>query len=219
MTGSADAAVPARQYGLAFCVLALPFFLNDLAFIAVDGGYGVYLVDYGTRALVLAICLFWPLSRSIAGAAKEPVSDLWLAVQCIVFVPILGRLSYHFLEKTFVAFTGVSGLFGFPAIPDQTLYWLDLSVGLFAVALTEELVFRKFAARWLQAAGRSTIQIVLISAVLFALMHWGSGPGRLIYTFVGGVIYMTVYLKLGRLWPLVLAHWAENFLSFGPWDL
>ena len=95
---------------------------------------------------MLAICLFWPLSRSIAGAAKEPVSDLWLAVQCIVFVPILGRLSYYLLEKPFVAFTGVSGLFGFPVIPDETLYWLDLSVGLFAVALTEEQVFRKFAA-------------------------------------------------------------------------
>jgi membrane protease YdiL (CAAX protease family) len=134
------------------------------------------------------------------------VSDLWLAVECIVFVPILGRFSYYLLEKPFVAFTGVSGLFGFPLIPDQTLYWLDLSVGLFAVALTEELVFCKFAARWLQAAVRSTIRVVLISAVFFALMHWGSGPDRLIYTFVGGVIYMMVYLKLGRLWPLVLAH-------------
>jgi|TARA_Y100001934_G_scaffold231898_1_gene280314 hypothetical protein len=42
LTGSADAAAPAGQYGLAFCVWALPFSLNDLAFIAVDGGFVVY---------------------------------------------------------------------------------------------------------------------------------------------------------------------------------
>tara|TARA_Y100000588_G_C13632436_1_gene660138 strand:+ start:138 stop:368 length:231 start_codon:yes stop_codon:yes gene_type:complete len=75
------------------------------------------------------------------------------------------------------------------------------------------------AARWLQAAGWSAPAIVLISATLFALMHWGSGPGRLIYTFVSGAMYMVVYLHLERLWPLVAAHWIQNFLAFGPWDL
>lgn len=28
-----------------------------------------------------------------------------------------------------------------------------------------------------------------------------------------------VYFQLRRLWPVVLAHWAENFLAFGPIDL
>ena len=54
---------------------------------------------------------------------------------------------------------------------------------------------------------------------VFALMHWGSGPGRLIYTFVSGALYMVVYLHLDLLWPLVAAHWIQNFLAFGPWDL
>ncbi len=217
---AADAAtISARRYGLAFLVLALPFYLNDFAFIAANGTYEIYLIDYGFRTAVLAVCFLWPLSRTIAVTPGESGADLGLAVQCILFVPVLGRLSNYLLEKPFVAVTGIGGLFSFPAIPDPTLYWLDLSAGLFAVALTEELVFRKFAARWLKAAGRTTLQIVFISALFFALMHWGSGPGRLIYTFAAGLIYMTVYLHVGKLWPMVTAHWIENFLSFGPLNL
>jgi membrane protease YdiL (CAAX protease family) len=73
--------------------------------------------------------------------------------------------------------------------------------------------------RWLEDAGRTPIQILVISALLFSLMHWGSGPGRMLYTFVDGLIYMAAYMRLRRLWPLVLAHWIEGFATFGPLDL
>ncbi len=204
---------------LAFWVLAAPFFLNDFLYIALDGTYGVYLADYGSRAFVLTLCFLWPLSRAIATERLEPGWGTGLAVLCIAAIPILGRLSYHLLEVPFAKLTGIGGLFGFQTIGDPTLYWLDLTIGLLAVALTEELVFRKFALRWLEAAGRTPLQIVVISALIFSLMHWGSGPGRLLYTFVAGLFYMTAYMHLRRLWPTVLAHWAENFLAFGPLDL
>jgi membrane protease YdiL (CAAX protease family) len=63
------------------------------------------------------------------------------------------------------------------------------------------------------------VEIVVISAVFFSLMHWGSGPGRLIHTFVVGLIYMTAYLRIRRLWPMVIVHWLQNFAAFGPFDL
>ena len=96
------------------------------------------------------------------------------------------------------------------------LYWLDLTLGLFLVALSEELVFRKLALSWLLKTRRPISQIVVISACFFSLMHWGSGPGRVLVTFVIGSIYMMTYLKLRKLWPLVLAHWIEDFIGFGP---
>ncbi len=208
-----------RSPAAAFLILAAPFYVNDFAFIVLNGTYGVYLVDYGTRALVLVSCFLWPISRAIA---TERLSSQWgtvLAVLCATVLPVLGRLTYHLLEVPFVNLTGVGGLFEFPLLSDPTLFWLDLTVGLFAVALSEELVFRKLAMRWLEETGRTPIQILVISALLFSLMHWGSGPGRLLYTFVGGLMYMAAYLRLRRLWPMVLAHWIEDFMAFGPLDL
>ena len=204
----------------AFLILAAPFFLNDIGFIVLDGGYGVYLVDYGTRSLVLVSCILWPTSRALA--AERLSKQQWgtaLAVLCAAAIPVLGRLSYHLVEVPFVDFTDLRGLFTFPPISDPALYWFDLTAGLLLVALSEELVFRKLALRWLEEAGRTPTQIVVISALFFSLMHWGSGPGRLLHTFIVGVVYMAVYLRLRQLWPLVLGHWIQNFAAFGPLDL
>ena len=203
----------------AFLILAAPFYLNDVSFIALNGTYSVYLADYGTRVLVLTLCFLWPTSRAIATERLTPQWGTALAILCAVALPILGRLTYHLLEVPFDNLTGVGGLFKFPFIADPRLYLFDLTVGLSAVALSEELVFRKFAMRWLEEAGRTPIQIILISALFFSLMHWGSGPGRLLYTFIVGLIYMATYLRLRRLWPLVLAHWIEDFMAFGPLEL
>lgn len=202
----------------AFLVLAAPFYVNDFALIALDGTYSVYLVDYLTRTVVLATCFLWPLSRDIAWERHAPEWGTVPAVLCVALLPVSSRVAYHVLEAPFVRLTGIDGLFAFEPLVDPTLYWLDLTAGLFAVALSEELVFRKFAMRWLAESGHTPARIVVISALLFSLMHWGSGPGRLLYTFAVGLLFMAVYLRLKRLWPLVLAHWIENFIAFGGAD-
>ena len=208
-----------RNAAAVFLVLAAPFYLNDIGFIALNGTYGVYVVDYGTRALVLATCFLWPTSRALATERLAPEWRTALALLSVAALPVLGGATHHLVEVPFVAFTGISGLFTFHFIADPVLYWLDLMVGLFAVALSEELVFRKLALRWLERAGRTPIQIILLSALLFSLMHWGSGPGRLLYVFVVGLFYMAAYMRLRRLWPLILAHWIEDFAALGPLDL
>ena len=204
---------------LAFLVLAAAFYLNDFAFIVFNGTYGVYLTDYATRAVVLAVCFTWPVTRAIATRQMSPQSGAIVALACAIALPVAGRLVFHLTEAPFVRLTGLNGLFVFHQLADPVVYWVDLTAGLFLVALSEELVFRKFARHWLEEAGRTPLQIVLISALLFSLMHWGSGPGRLLYTFAAGAIYMTVYLRIGRLWPLVIAHWIEDFAALGPFDL
>lgn len=208
------------DYRLVFIALAIPFYLNDLAFIALNGTYGVYLADYISRVIVLAGCVAWPVARLISLAQSAPrTTSVVICVVTVVTLPILSPLLWFYIEIPFVQITGLTGLFKFPSIDNHHLYWLDLTVGLLLVALSEELVFRKFARAWLAARGLSALQIVLVSALFFSLMHWGSGPGRLIATFIGGAIYMAVYLKIGRLWPLVTAHFLHNFYVFGPFDL
>ena len=207
-----------RNSAVAFLVLAAPFYLNDFGFIAADGGYGVYLVDYATRALVLAVLFLWALPRDIVLARPDAPASPWIAIVSVALLLALGRLCYHGIEAPFATATGMGGLFRFPAIDDPTLMWLDLTLGLFVVALSEELVFRKLALRWLEDAGRTPLQIIALSALAFSLMHWGSGVPRLLYTFAVGLIYMAAYLRLRSLWPLIAAHWLENFIAFGGLD-
>lgn len=213
-------ALTTNDYRLAFVALAIPFYLNDLAFIALNGTYSVYIADYISRVIVLAGCMAWPLARFITLAPSTPqTTSVTICVIAVVTLPILSPLLWLYIEIPFVQTTGLTGLFKFPTIDNHLLYWLDLTVGLLLVALSEELVFRKFARAWLAEWGLSALQIVLVSALFFSLMHWGSGPGRLIGTFIGGVIYMAAYIKIGRLWPLVTAHFLHNFYVFGPFDL
>ncbi len=114
--------------------------------------------------------------------------------------------------------SGIGEVFRYPPIRDPLYYWFDLSAGLFLVALSEELVFRKLARQWLEALSFGPVASVLISAVVFGLVHWGGGAGQIAYAAMVGVAYMTAYLVFNRLWLLVLAHWLQNFLVFGPFD-
>ena len=103
---------------LAFVVLAAAFYLNDFAFIAFNGTYGVYLTDYATRVLVLAICFAWPVTRAIANMQLLPRSGLALAIACAIVLPVAGRVVYHMTEVPFIKLTGLSGLFVFHHLSD-----------------------------------------------------------------------------------------------------
>jgi membrane protease YdiL (CAAX protease family) len=205
-----------KRLTAAFAILAALFCLNDFALIALNGGYGVYLADCGTRVLALSLILLWPVTRAVATERLRAQSGFGLALLCAASLPLLGRPAARILEPSVIWLTGIRGWFDFHALADPGLYWLDLTFGLFAVAVSEELIFRKLAMKLLERSGQTPAQIIVTSALVFALVHWGSGPGRMLYVFVIGMVYMAVYVHLKRLWPLVFAHWAENFLAFGP---
>jgi membrane protease YdiL (CAAX protease family) len=207
------------HYLIIFVVLSALFYLNDFVFIALRAQESIYFADYAFRICVLMGWYFWLSAKSIGMEQQEGDWGWKAGLVCALVLPILGRVSYYTIEVPFVDMTGINGLFDFPSIENPVFYWFDLSFGLLLVALSEELVFRKIALKWLESCGYGFVKIVVLSATLFSLMHWGSGPGRLIYAFVSGVLYMAVYLKVRRLWPVVLAHWIQNFAAFGPYDL
>ncbi|WP_416897237.1 MAG: CPBP family intramembrane glutamic endopeptidase [Minwuia sp.] len=205
--------------GLIFLLFTLPFFLNDLLFIALDGSYRVYVADYISR-LVLLVLLDtgrqgrWPPLQPPDG----PKPHYIFALLAVVLLPLIHPAA-EALAKAIDGVAGVEPLFSFPEIRQPFYLWVDLTFGLLLVAISEELVFRRLARHWLEAIGCTTAWTVGVSAVIFGFMHWGGGAGQVVTAALIGALYMWVYIRLNRLWPLVVAHWAHNFFIFGPFEL
>ena len=202
-----------------FWPLASAFYLNDFLFIYWIGQTTLYFIDYAVRIAILAVCLGLPSYRAVSLVPLSEARLGWLWVLALIPACILAdRAAHIWIEPLVIDWVGRTGLFYFGAIESAPLRLFDLTVGLMLVALSEELVFRKFALKWLKDAGVGSTACVLISASVFALMHWGSGLNRIAATFVFGALAMAFYMRHTRLWPLVIAHYVTNFIAFSDFD-
>lgn len=73
----------------------------------------------------------------------------------------------------------------------------------------EEFLFRGAILGNLLPFGKG--RAVLISALLFALMH--QNPGQLLYTFVAGIALGLIYVETGSIWNCTVVHLLNNFIS------
>jgi membrane protease YdiL (CAAX protease family) len=78
-----------------------------------------------------------------------------------------------------------------------------------APAFAEEFLFRGVYYTNLRPYGRT--QAVLISALLFALMH--QNPAQILYTFMAGVVMAMMYELTGSIWCGILFHLLNNEIA------
>ena len=111
---------------------------------------------------------------------------------------------------------------GFDPRTDGQIDYLMVAVRIAGAALVvpvmEELFWRSFLMRWLDAADFQAVapaavrlQSVLIASVLFGFEHnqWFAG-------ILAGLAYSFLYRRQGCLWPALLAHGVTNGL-LGVW--
>jgi membrane protease YdiL (CAAX protease family) len=74
--------------------------------------------------------------------------------------------------------------------------------------ITEEITFRALPILLFRAVlpGDGRVAAVLLSAVLFGLAHRYQGPAGMVATGVLGVVFGSVYVASGSLWPSMLLH-------------
>ncbi|WP_428540766.1 lysostaphin resistance A-like protein [Profundibacter sp.] len=91
------------------------------------------------------------------------------------------------------------------------------------VGISEELVYRGVVLRGFLKNG-SVWVAMLVSAVTFSLLHsvnyFGgvNGAGvvaQLKFTFLVGLVYAPIAIRLGAIWPLMVLHWLWDFLLIG----
>ena len=95
---------------------------------------------------------------------------------------------------------------------------LLLGPGLaFGAAGFEELTRVFFLSRWWKIASRTAWRWlgVLVSAVMFGLAHLYQGPAGVANTAITGLILAIVYLRFGRVWPLIISHYLHDALQIG----
>lgn len=204
-----------------FCLMVIPFFLNDIGGIFITNGIGWLANDYISRLIPLAIA--WHLVRrsgqgwAMFGLGRMRVSHFVASAVMLSVVGIaLDQCGLAFWEKTLPD----TAMGGYP-VEGVFLEWFDLTMGLLLVAFSEEVVFRSAAAQFFDKLGM--IPFYLVTALLFGAAHWSGGIALVVSASFIGATFMYFYRATdsgGRLWPIVFAHFAVNFVDFsGLWPL
>lgn len=161
------------------------------------------------------VWFFFQLSKN------KMVYPLGLSLEMNGKQPILSHLAIVFLGCAFcfVASYVNSLLAPLPEATAEALMSSGLDSGYKLVlmlistaiipAFVEELLFRGLILS--QIKPYSTLGAILISAILFGLMH--QTTYQFFYTTVLGVILAVVCIKTGSIWACVLVHFSNNFIS------
>lgn len=208
-----------RKVGvLLLAVFVLPFFLNDLWFVPVlledPSGHTLVFWDWSLRAVMIGAFLWHPYLRQRTIETWHlkvswQVAAFW-AAGALLFILIASP----FIVRVGQAMLGGWSYYSFPFIETTWLRVLDLTLGLMLVAVSEELIARVLFYDVMSQFTKKAALIVVVSALVFALAHWGMGWGAVAGAFFTGILLMMLYLRTGSFLPGVIVHYVENLIIF-----
>jgi membrane protease YdiL (CAAX protease family) len=120
-------------------------------------------------------------------------------VPSVTLLNLLGRFDLHPNPKPFMA----------PSNAAETLWVCATSV---VVGFSEELLTRGYLiSRLLRLYG--PVKSVAFSALVFSAWHIPL-PFSVAHTFIWGLVYGFVFIKIRRLMPLAIAHAVNNMIAY-----
>lgn len=202
-----------RDVWLTAAIVA-PFMLNDFAFMIAKTAPQWLAVDYGSKLIALGFLFFIPRLREAVGRTirlKGRVGEgLILAGGCAAAIiaadAVIFSLDNIFPEQ-FI-------LFRFPEIKPPLLHGFDLTVGLVLTAISEELVFRGALGAIMRRYTNNRLLIIMLSSVVFALIHWGTGFANITLAFIAGTLLMALFLRVNSTTPGIVVHYLVDLASF-----
>lgn len=205
-----------NTYVMAVVLLATPFYLNDLANIYVKSWPWWLFIDYAGVKLFPLLTIYWLIRKK-----KLHTSDLGLTLQgklpslCVFLaLTLLGTAMDQNGHKIMGRLPGYAALGSMPAITHPVWNWIDLTLGLLAVAVVEELVFRAYAHTFISRYTQSQVVAVAISSAAFGLIHWSLGLHSVLITAGIGAMFMVAYVMTRSLPAIILAHFVVNFIDY-----
>jgi len=97
-----------------------------------------------------------------------------------------------------------------PTTPFGKVIWVLVS---FTAGFCEEVAYRGYLMTRLRLLGKFKSWVVptIVSAVMFGVGHAYQGVPGLIVITAYGVLFSLLYIRTGRLWPCIIAHFFQDF--------
>ena len=100
-------------------------------------------------------------------------------------------------------------------IPTDTkgrILWVAVS---FTAGFCEETAFRGYLMTRLRLVGKlkSWVIPVIVSSLTFGACHAYQGIPGLIVITVYGILFSLLYIRTGRIWPCIIAHFFQDFMA------
>ena len=171
----------------------------------------IYTAVYLASFMVPVIFLKIMLGKTYVGMPLEPKLPKNSAVYIFAGVAVILSMAYlnamvldvfNYSEFQSEAFEGIS------VDADYQVVLAFITTAL-APAFCEEFLFRGAILTQLRPYGKAPA--IIISAVLFGLMH--QNAGQLLYTTAAGLLLGWVACETGSVWCGVLIHFANNFVG------
>jgi membrane protease YdiL (CAAX protease family) len=109
------------------------------------------------------------------------------------------------------------GYFDYESIVPESgiLYFVVVAYFGLSAGLVEEFLFRGLLYHAFSGLRHSLALFLLVSPLLFSLVHWEDGLANLAATWIVGIFMAAAYLGLRNLWPLVIGHVFTDLVWFG----
>jgi membrane protease YdiL (CAAX protease family) len=201
-----------------------------LIFVSVAGGSQpqrpregfLFQAAYRTLQAAIAIAtVLFVISRSVRSPRRfglfrfrwrDIVYGLGLYVVCMV-----AYYAFWIAVGLIMKLLGAGGLsrptLGGIATPQTAAQYAVLALLSLVNGAAEELVMRAYLLTRFEQLFRSTAAAILLSAALFAAYHGYQGYVGLVTVALIGLIYGMCFARWRRIWPLILAHAFQDFVS------
>jgi len=140
---------------------------------------------------------------------NNPLDSIFLIAASLLFFWIVHSItpSVKNLKKIKKKYAKIYYLV--PKTPGEYKFAIFLS---FVAGICEEIIYRGFLF-WQLTLYMPFYLAVVITNIIFGLLHWGTGKENAISTFVLGMIYSALSIYFDSLWPAILAHILTDLYS------
>lgn len=187
-----------------------------------DLTYQLLAFIFGLSPVALVIFLLWQdrkphlsglgFEGRITPGSTLKTAGLGLALAAVIGIP--GIAFYLFAKQIGINTTVI------PTALDA--YWWTIPILVLQAlraALTEEIIVVAYLFNRFKLLGFSPVVIILVSALFRGSYHLYQGFGGFLGNVIMGLIFGLVFLKFGRVLPLIIAHWVLDIVSFAGFPL
>ena len=213
---------PRTQELSLLALLFAPLYLNDFFYISAKNPEQWLIADYASKALVVIIIFAVPNFREyvkqsfvwrMGSEGGQRPGVLRIGMLTLIALVLLFATEF-FIRQPLVSLIPGTALFAYPGVNSAPLYWIDLTFGLALNAVAEEFSSRSVLKGVIENFTSSTLILVLLSSLIFALTHWSNGIPNVVGAFVSGIILMGLFLTTRSIVPPIVAHYLADVWHF-----